>query len=225
MINLGVAIAAHPGRAELVTGMVDRLGLPARDVSIAWDEKDDIWDTHRRAWEAHDPGGTHWLVLQDDAQVCDNLVPALNKILEWVPPQCPISLYFGNAQNHPKIRRAADTADRNKCSWIVSGGTWWGVGIILPTPMIKDMLTFCEGRRESYDRRFAIWCGANGHVVYYPWPSLIDHVDVQSLVNPARRPGRKAYRFVGENFSALDWDPTGPTVQCGKIGNTTLGTR
>lgn len=221
MVKLSVAIAAHPHRFKMAKELWDRLGSPP-DLRISWDEGDDEWETHRKAWELHDPSATHHLVLQDDALPCQDLLLGLTKALEWVPPQSPVSLYFGNALNHPKIKRAANTADETKASWIISSGTWWGVGIILPTSMIVDMLRFCWKRREVYDRRMSLWCSNNHHVVYYPWPSLVEHRDSPSLVNPGRRPGRTAYKFVGENFSALEWNPTGPTVQCGRIGATTL---
>lgn len=218
MATLSVAIAAHPKREPLVDKLLERLPVGTWAV---WDLGDDEWGTHERAWRCTQTKvATHSLVLQDDAVVCDDLVPALEAALDLVPDTAVVSLYFGNAQNHPKIVRAIQRARTEDAGWLVSTGTWWGVGIIIPTGLVDDMLGFCARRREVYDRRLSIWCehSPNGpYPVYYPWPSLIDHLDTDSLVKPGLRRPRKAYQFIGQDASALDWDPNKPVVQCGRI--------
>ena len=218
MAKLSVAIAAHPKRKHLVDDLLFR--LPWGTVAI-WDEGDNEWNTHERAWRAGLTKATsHILVLQDDAVVCRDLVPALERGLEARSDHDIVSLYFGNAKNHPKIVRAVNRANEEDAGWIISSGTWWGVGIIIPTGLIPNMLEFCARRREVYDRRISIWCehGPGGpYPVYYPWPSLVDHLDEDSLVIPGKRRGRKAFQFIGEDVSALSWDSTKPAVTCGRI--------
>lgn len=229
-MTLSVAIAAHPNRSELVTQLKEELACPEELLNTIWDEKDDIWDTHDRAWKAVAEGATHHLVLQDDAKVCLNLLPALREAVQ-IAPNKPMALYFGNATTHPKIVKTAARADLIGASWIKASGTFWGVAILLPVPMIGDMLQFCTGRRETYDRRVAIWCEHHGHEVLYPWPSLVEHRDAPSLLYPGRRPGRHAFRYIDNDpklkGDALNWDPAGPVVQCGRIAGRTvrLGTR
>lgn len=222
---LSVAIASHPKRKHLVEGLRDKYlwGVP---VQIAWDENDDVWDTHHRAWTLvrdDNPEATHCLVLQDDALPCRNLVTGTEMALRALPPSSPVSLYLGNARNHPKIVRSARTADETKASWIVSTGFWWGVAVLLPKDLVDPMLEFCSPRRETYDRRLSIWTEHHNYPVYYPWPSPVDHIDEQSLIHPGRKPGRKAYKFAGEDYDALSFDPNGPTVPCGRVHNLRLG--
>ena len=220
MASLSVVVAAHPKRKLLVDQLLER--LPSDAVAV-FDDKDDEWDTHRRSWRAALlKGRDYGLVLQDDAIISRNLVPALETALAHIPGNSVVSLYFGNAKNHPKIVRAVRRADEEDASWIVTSGTWWGVGIILPTELIPNMLEFCERRREVYDRRLSIWCEHDPqgpYQVYYPWPSLVDHLDEDSLVKPGRAPGRKAFRFIGEDADALSWDPAKGAVPCGRVTN------
>jgi hypothetical protein len=224
--KLSVAIAGHPKRKHLVDRLRDDYlwGCP---VQVAWDEKDEIWDTHERAWNLcrdDDPHATHCLVLQDDALPCKNIVAGLEMALRHLPGDVPVSLYLGNALNHPKIVRSARTADEQKASWIVSTGFWWGVAVLLPKTFVDPMLEFCSPRREpAYDRRLSIWTEYNNYPVFYTWPSFVDHVDEVSLAHPQRKPGRKAYKYAGQEYDALDFIPTGPTVPCGRVHNLQLG--
>lgn len=222
MSTISTVVAAHPSREEMVTFLLQDLG---QQVGVIWDEKEDIWDTHQRAWEAVDRNATHGLVLQDDAIPCIDFLDGAQRALDYYSDKV-VSFYFGNASNHPKIMRAVQRAEEAEASWIFSTGTWWGPAIAIPTDQIDQMLTFCKGRRESYDRRLAIWCGVTERIVYYTWPSLVEHFDAPSLVNPGRRPGRKAMRFLEPPLSAEDWSPEGLAVQCGRINGpvrTTLG--
>lgn len=218
MATLSVAVAAHPKRRDMVDELLTRLG---HDAWAVMDNHDDEWDTHKRAWQSwRTKMATHHLVLQDDALPCPDLLPAVETAVDNLPENSVVSLYFGNAKNHPKIKRAVERADEHDAAWIITPGTWWGVGIIIPTNLIPGMLDYCTKRREVYDRRLSIWCehGPGGpYPVYSPWPSLVDHLDVDSLVRPGRPPGRRAYRFIGEDVSAHSWDPARGVVECGRI--------
>lgn len=215
---LSVAIAAHPKRTNFAEYLARQLNCTS---TIVWDLEDNEWDTHYRAWQLGlNSEFSHHLVLQDDAVPCKDLIPALEKALPTLPENAITSLYFGKAQNHPKIVRAVNRANETGAGWILTTGTWWGVGIIIPTGLIAPMLEFCSRRREVYDRRLSIWCehGPDGpYPVYYPWPSLVDHLDIESLVIPGRPPGRKAFQFIGADHSALEWDYTKPAVPCGRV--------
>jgi hypothetical protein len=203
--RLSVAIMADPRRAALVPGIVDRLD---RDPAVVWDRIRNRWDTGRRAWLAADPSATHHLVLQDDAIVCRDLVAGLEAALEYVPAEAIVTPFMGRRRPMvEKVENAIALADRTGAAFVVMRPLNWGLGIIVPTPAIGDMLRWCDrtAKWPNYDKRIGqyfireplwpTWC---------TWPSLVDHADVPSLAGHG--PGRTAYRFVGRDRSALDLD-------------------
>ena len=86
---LSVAVMAHPKRADLIPALCDSIDA---DVPVVWDERNDRWDTGRRALLAFDPAATHHLVVQDDALVCRDLVAGLQRALPHVPREAPVGL-------------------------------------------------------------------------------------------------------------------------------------
>jgi hypothetical protein len=211
MARLSVAVMAHRNRAHLVEGLVEQLGI--NDDQVVWDRHDNRWDTGRRAWEAHDPQATHHLVVQDDARVCRDLVPALEQGLDHVPAEAIVSPYVGTRRPMAaKVERAVATARQADAAWIVMRGLNWGVSILAPVPVIPQMLPWCDRQTyPNYDRRIGryflevlrwpTWC---------TWPSLIDHREVPSLCGHGG--GRIAHDFLGEDISALDLDFSRGTV-------------
>lgn len=61
-VALSVAVMAHPARAAFVDELTGLLDRPAK---VVWDERQDRWDTGRRAMLAYDPACTHHLVVLD----------------------------------------------------------------------------------------------------------------------------------------------------------------
>ena len=120
--------------------------------------------------------------------------------------------YHGPDPRHHAVTRAVNLAEQHDVGWISIPGTWWGVGIILPVPLVGDMLQYCIPRTEVYDLRLTRWCQHAGLTCYYPWPSLIDHADSDSIVTPGRTPGRVARRHLGTHTSALKLHPSATTV-------------
>jgi len=193
----------------MVDDLQARLDLPA---ALVWDEKGIEWDTGRRAWLAHDPACTHHLVLQDDAVIPADLIAGVEKALTHVSDQAAVSLYFGRwtpMRNNTTLL-AAD-ADRESASWLAVRGLHWGVGVVLPVPVIPAMVAW--GDRNGglkYDRRISAWLAARHMTTWYSWPSLVDHRDAPSLLpGHGKTLGRVAHRFLGADRSALDFDGSG----------------
>lgn len=207
--RLSVAIMAHPKREHLVAELLESLG-DHTTVAVAWDRRNNRWDTGRRAWEAHDPDADYHLVLQDDAVVCRDLVAGLEHALEYVPDAAIVSPYTGTRRPLSNIVEAAVARARAAdAAWIVMRALNWGVGIVAPTGTINEMLAW--GDRQSYpnyDRRvgryyYLVKCWP----VWSTWPSLVDHLDhdrAPSLCNHG--PGRVAHEFAGGEASALEID-------------------
>ncbi len=196
-VGLSVAIMAHPARADLVTDLCERLGIG--EDRVVWDRYGDRWDTGVRAWEHHDPDADWHLVLQDDALPCRDLLPALRVGLGVLPDDCTASLYWGH--NEPRIDRQIQR--HAKAPWLRRRWLTWGVAMLVPTYAIEPMLEYCQwASQPTYDYRISCFFRQFEWPSYHAWPALVDHRGDHSLINGS--PGRRAQRFVGEDFSALD---------------------
>lgn len=193
---------AHPSREDLVADLVGQLDRP---VEMVWDRYQDRWDTGVRAWQAHDPDADWHLVIQDDALACRDLIAGLECGLATITEPAVVSCYIGD--RHPgvhAIKRAEDQLEPG--SWVVLGSLIWGVAIAVPTSTIADMLTWCErNHHPNYDARIARYYSTWAALpAYYTWPPLVDHKPTPSLVG--HPDGRRGYRFLGAQQSALDLD-------------------
>lgn len=206
MTTLSVAIMAHPKRAEFIPELEAALDRPAK---VIWDEKNDRWDTGRRAMLAYDPAADAHLVVQDDAIVARDLVAGLEQALGHVPDRSPLCAYIGTVRPWPTAVAQLVKATREDTSWIVMRQLNWGVAVAVPVPLIDEMIAWCDRRPDvaNYDKRMSRWFEHQRLDVWYPWPSLVDHRDSPSLV-PGRHGGRHAHRFIGADASALEqrWD-------------------
>lgn len=205
-IRVSTVVMAHPKRRAFVTELLTRLDRPAE---VVWDERDDRWHTGRRAMLAYQADATHHLVVQDDAIIPRDLVAGVEQALAHVPAGAPLCLYCGRVRPYRElVQQLVDRAGDNT-SWLTMSQLHWGVGIVMPTDLIGDMISWCDGRTEiaNYDRRISRWLGHQNITTWYPWPSLVDHRGSASLV-PGRTAIRRAHWFVGADRSALDcrWD-------------------
>lgn len=202
MAKLSVAIMAHPRRARYVPELSKRLDTEAE---VVWDRINDRWDTGRRAVLAADPGATHHLVLQDDSVVCKDLVAGLEEALDHIPTDSPACLYLGRV-----FRSHINHLMHRRLSWLTMPQIHWGVGIVLPTQHVEEAVEFGDtlDHVENYDIRLSRWAQSRSLTVYYPWPSLVEHRGIPSLVPGRGVTGRRAAKFIGETASALKtrWD-------------------
>lgn len=217
---VSVAIMAHPKRTAFVPDLIAALDRPA---TVVWDERDDRWDTGRRALLAYDPAATHHAVIQDDAVVCRDLIAGLEQALAHVPPSTPLCLYAGRLRPQQRAVRQLISLANGSTSWLSMTRLLWGVGIVMPTAMIDAAVEWGDGRPDigNYDTRLSLWLGSQGASVWYPWPSLVDHRDSPSLI-PGRTGIRHAHRFLGADQSALDWRSDGGVVSVASLSQPRL---
>lgn len=215
-MKLSAVIMAHPKRAEQVEHLRAQLG----DLPVVWDEKQDRWDTGKRAMLAYDPACTHHLVIQDDVLPCRDLLAGVKVALEHVP-DATLCLYVGRRRPHAHaVSRACAQADRLRAAFITMHTLNWGPGIAVPTAAIDEMVAYSDKLTEikNYDRRLSRYWECEAKVrIWYTWPSLLDHADGPSLVHGRvgtdrehGRISRVAHRFIGESVSALSVDWSGP---------------
>lgn len=202
-IKLSVAIMAHPAREAAVTRLVERLG---GGVPVVWDEKRCRIDTGIRSLLAHDPGSTHHLVLQDDAVVPNDLIAGVMRLLEHPGTRrdVPFCLYAGNVGKF--VYKFEQAFRKRTYSWMTMDGLNWGVAVILPTLDIEPLVNFMLTRGEpNYDLRMSRYYESRRVKVWYPVPSLVDHDAGPSLIC-GHGDNRKAWRFIGEHNSAMNFD-------------------
>lgn len=204
--TVSVVVMAHRKREAYIPGLLAALDRPAE---VVWDAGDNNrWNTGRRAWQAVDRSTSHGLTIQDDAIPCRDLVAGIEQALQHVPPDSPLCLYCGRTRPYRELVQRLVTEAGQETSWLTMAQCHWGVGIVMPTKWIDDMVAWCDTRSEiaNYDRRISRWIQHQGLTVYYPWPSLVDHRISPSLVPGRQAAGRHAHRFLGADRSALDQD-------------------
>jgi hypothetical protein len=188
---------AHSRREEQAVSLAKELGA-----EIVWDEVGHPWDTGRRALLSGE--GTHVMVIQDDAVASEGLVESVSKAIEYSTTH-PVGLYAGAGK---RVRAALDL---NPGAWWTGPGPTWGVGVVIPTMHVPELVRFADRMRNfSYDQR--LWHYFQGKLdCWYTVPSLVDHRDEISLLSRPRAP-RKAAIF----GSGLEVDWSTPPVSTDK---------
>lgn len=198
---ISVAVMAHRKRKRWVPELAEQLG----GAEVVWDRHNDRHETGLRAMLAYDPEATHHLIVQDDALLCRDLVPALEKMVTKTGEH-PLGLYVG--QTGP-INLTLDQMMRaNQVGFVPTEGPHWGVAIVLPNAHIPELAAWYEASTvDNYDKRISRWYGGRGISCWYTAPSLVQHrhEDNPSLVQ-GRNGGRMAAWFIGSDRSALDLD-------------------
>lgn len=177
---LSVSLMAHPQRAHYIPALQEVLG----DVPIAWSGakvkrgrvlERDVWDTGRRAMSMFDPEARFHLVVQDDAVLGRDFYPRLKKVLSHGESYA-YCLYFRfkSRATHAEFNDAAKAGKRK--GYFTFQRLQFGVGIVMPTAIIPDMLAFCEDvDTPHYDLRMGAYLDHIGMETLYPLPSLVNH--------------------------------------------------
>lgn len=170
--KVDIRIMAHKSRADNVQKLLAALALP--DEAVAWDDRKDGGDalyTAKKAWFAKMPAGcTHRVVLADDAETCEGF----REIVETLAKNYPEDIF---TLFHPgELVPGAPVA--NVCSKMA-----FGVGMMLPKQLIGPI--FENPIRPEDDMSVAFFAYARGMRILTPMPSIVQHLQVPSLLgNP-----------------------------------------
>jgi len=178
-MKITIAIMAHPSRTDQTKALYKKLIQYCDsnvDISVIWDEINNEWHTGRRALEyGIDKGDVH-VVLQDDAIINEYFYTNLVKAIKAAPLRTVLSLYTGTVRPfNDRVGKAV--ANANGASWLRGYLLFWGVGIVLPTNHLKELLEFCDNETDPYDTRIGLFYFRNTTPVLYTNPSLVDHDD------------------------------------------------
>jgi len=173
---------AHPDRAYLIDSLYKKL-LPIES-KVVWDEKNNIWDTCRRAWLTHDAQSDYHLVIQDDALIGKLFHFRLMKLLE---PGLDViySLYLGNRK---RFHEAVKPIIRAGGGTFISKNIHHEIALIFPVKRIEPMIKFCDLKKPDTDKVINEYVNSENLKVYFPLPTLVDHLNVKSLHNLNKSP-------------------------------------
>lgn len=201
---------AHPRRAHFVEQLQEQLP----EAVVAWDAGDNNrWNTGRRALMSFDPDATHHVVTQDDSVLCPDFMAGIAEITRHVTSN-PISLYIGKTRPFgQQVRKVAKAAQTKRIKWVVLDELYWGVGVVIPVPLIKEMVGWhdiANIRIPNYDSKMSYYFRQQGIRTYYTQPSLVNHRDAAdgnpSLVPGRFAKGRTAHNFIGDTSPLeIDW--------------------
>lgn len=151
------------------------------------------------------------LVLQDDAEVCRNLPPAVERIAKTKPDE-PVVLFCSYLPNGARLAILA-AAKNGQCYARFPVSKFVPVvGILWPRACIERFLSWAEhARLPGYPRPAASddavvgeWQRRNQETIWLSVPSLVQHPDrVESMIGKRAQwgedRGRTALYFIGEN--------------------------
>lgn len=174
--------------------LAEKLSLSLGNIPISYDNGSGIWWNRVNAMKLCGEDCDFVCVLQDDAIPCKDFFKEVENL---VKEEKAYSLYFGNRRNMQELGKSGEIAGYVQTDWLS-----WGVGIILPTKIIKDLIAYWEKRTDylrNDDTRISKYLRTIKMPVYYPIPSLVDHRhEVKSLMdNSEGVKMRKAYKFKG----------------------------
>jgi hypothetical protein len=206
----------HPARRAFV----DELREQLPEAEVVWDSENDRWETGARSLLAFDPAASHHLVVQDDAVICPDLLAGVEQLVQF-SGEHPVSLYTGKVRPHQyTVTPAVRTARRAGIPWLEFPGPWWGVGLVIPTAHIPELVRWGNtcSRIPNYDRRIERWYENRGVRCWYTMPSLVDHrgVDENPSLVSGRTGDRHAHWFIGAE-SPLEVDWSRPPRRLGSI--------
>lgn len=161
---------AHPKRAEFIPYLLEKLG---KDTPVIWDQKNNLWDTCRRAWLAQDFTCEYSLVIQDDCIITDNFREKAENILQ----SNYIYSFYAGGQMSALIHRA----EKRKENFVIHKMIYNEPALCMRTEHIKHMVQYCDLKQAVNDHFIAQWAKQKGIKIYYPLPSLVDHRDTKSI--------------------------------------------
>jgi len=161
------------------------------------------WWNAKRCWEfGASQSTTHHMLLQDDIKICKDFVTGVFDLIK-VFPNDVMSLFHGP-------RKAFDNSRR----WGVTNTGPWGQAIIMPNKLITEFLVWqAEHVKPTFkhdDSRLALFLHKTGKRTMVPFPNLVDHEELKSVLGNSWSQPRISSNFLGETSPHdIDWSDDG----------------
>lgn len=187
-MKVSYAVMAHPKRSADAIGLSAALDAPIAWAEPPWASETDrgpCWRTKRAALLMHSDRPFH-CVVQDDAILGRDFIGRAEKLVD--AGDYLYMLFYRHKRTWPGAIRAATTNQER--GFFTVRGMVLGVGLIVATERIRDLVAFCDGLdpMAGDDDRMKIWTQHRELDTYVPLPSLVDHRVQPSLIgHPLRR--------------------------------------
>ena len=129
---IDIKIMAHPSRQKNVRRILKQLNLT--ESNVIWDDRKEFGGamyTARKAWLAPFPDGcSHRIVIQDDAEICNNFILIANQIVKTHPNEIISFFHIDKMTNNTRYC---------KCRSLPGG-----VAIMLPKEFILEFFDYVD---------------------------------------------------------------------------------
>jgi hypothetical protein len=185
-MKIDYIIMGHHSRQTYSDQLSDQISEATGICSTVIDtQTQGAWTIASQAWQLVSPQSNYGLVIQDDAILCDDFTTKAESFLKEHNGQI-CSFYFGD--------------DPDKQHWIkpdyFDAPLFHAVALAIPTKLIPDMIQYCDTRNEieGDDMKIKRWLISQNRTCRYSNPSLVQHRDIPSIINP-QKPKRQSAIF------------------------------
>lgn len=180
---MSVNIQAHPKRRSQVMYLKKKLGSGAR---VIWDEKNCVWDTRRRCLEDHIKQGKRYgLTIQDDCLVTSNFYQKVRAFMKEMGKLKGIHSKDLAFNFYLPISSTQQIYSAKRRGYWPIRGMKSGLAICIPTSIMPGIIKMWDGKEELIrhdDSRIGKYLRREGYKTIYPYPSLVQHRDGESLI-------------------------------------------
>lgn len=209
---LSIAIMACPKRHDMVTAnLLPYLKHPDVEVTTSWDvHRNGLWWNAKRCW-SRAGSAQHHMVIQDDAILCKNFLPAVLMALE-ANPDVPIGWYGKSS--------AVERVVKSGYHWFICKNGLWGTCVSLPAAMAYDFIVWSEKHidhnhraYDSDDGKMNLYLSLNKITTWMVVPTLIQHGGTMKSLIGHQFKGTQTQFFAGdEDPTSWNWKvPDQPT--------------
>lgn len=191
-----VGIVAHTSRAAHAKQLARQ--VQADFVSFDTDGLMGCDDNHYQVQHHLSCLPSTWSIcLEDDAEPVQDFRAQADAAL-LMSPSPIVSFYLGRKRPphwQKRIGVALKEAQAYDTNWIMSTYMLHAVGYAIKTELLPSLLK--HDSTLPADQHIGSWAKRYGHAISYTVPSLVDHLDIPTIVEhpdgQPRRPGRKAW--------------------------------